>query len=237
MPSQPSTEERGWWVSGGASMGQCLEWWWDQLRSWRPSPPPRTGCRVPRYVRSDWPSCSTWKITVFFFLAVAQSGQLAHRSGSRHGQRSGCGHHHDAFWRHQHPSLQPAGGWVPQGEWNQRSLNLVFSNKRACFADLLCVAFRDAFTADFWTVCWKCAKPRVCWGCIRGWARSSFVWPHTQSSAWSSGTWWDNRWERGRAAEAAKTSQTKWSKKIVFQWEGSYHSSLYCKNKQNPAAV
>lgn len=67
MPSQPSTEERGWWASGGVSMGQCLEWWWDQLRSWRPSPPPRTGCRVPRYVRSDWPSCSTWKITVFFF--------------------------------------------------------------------------------------------------------------------------------------------------------------------------
>lgn len=53
MPSQPSTGERGWWGSGGESLGQCLESWWDQPLSWRPSPPPRTGWRLPRYMTSD----------------------------------------------------------------------------------------------------------------------------------------------------------------------------------------
>lgn len=113
--------------------------------------------------------------SVFFCLTAAQSGQLAHCSGSRHGQRRGRGRHHDAFWRHQHTSLQPAGGWVPQSEWNQGSI------KWAYFAYLLCVTFRDTFTVDFWTVCWKCAKLRACWGYIKGWGRSSFVWLHTQS--------------------------------------------------------
>lgn len=102
--------------------------------------------------------------------------------------------------------------WMSPTKWVESKFLLVILKKWACFADLLCVTFRDAFTADFWTACWKCAKPRVCWGYIRGWARSSFVWPHTQSSACSSGTCWDNRrWKRVRATEAAKTPQTKWS--------------------------
>lgn len=106
------------------------------------------------HVRSGWHSCSPGKGNrsgqSVFSLTVAQRGQLAHGSGSRHGQWSGRGGHHDTFWCHQHTSLQPAGGWVSHSEWKQRTCWLKAKQKRAHFAHLLCtVTFRDACIVDF----------------------------------------------------------------------------------------
>lgn len=179
---------------------------------------------------------SWWPVS---FLTVAQSKHLAHRFDSCHDQWSGGGHHHDTVWRNQHTSLQPAGGRVSQGAFRQHIKHVLAINN--CTKDycqikvlkptahkhqsyvhwtVLCLPFRGVCTMDFQIACWRCAKLRACWGFIKEWALSSFVWPRTQCSACCSGIWWDSRQPRTtRTVQEAKISMTGWTE---FKVKGPY---------------
>ena len=111
-----SIEEKASLASGGVWMELCLASWWDQLLNWQPLPRPRNGWYIPRYMWQTVCVCvckGTLAVSLLakgsvnnqIFQTVAQSKQLAHGPDSRHGQRRGCGDHHDAIWCHQHPSL------------------------------------------------------------------------------------------------------------------------------------
>lgn len=75
MPLSPSIKEKVWLVFGGVWMGPCLELWLDQLRNWPPSPRPRTGRHIPRWMLETIhmkPCTWKWTVVITYFIFSPQ---------------------------------------------------------------------------------------------------------------------------------------------------------------------